>query len=52
MEENNIEEISSRQYAEKILDVAYYNFPLVYPKSTVLKVVEALIDEYAKRSKI
>ena len=39
----------SKKYTEKIVEVVYYNFPLVHPKETVLKCVNALIDEYAKR---
>lgn len=41
--------IESIEYAEKIVDVAYYNFPLVYPKETVLKCIDALIIEYEKQ---
>jgi hypothetical protein len=33
-------------YSEKIMEVAYYNFPLVYPKETVSKVITALLKEY------
>jgi len=35
------------EYSEKILEVAYFNFPLVKPKETVLAIVYSLIDEYA-----
>lgn len=40
------QEITSKQYAEKIVEVAYYNFPLVHPKETVIKCVDALVKEY------
>jgi len=41
--------ISSKKYAEKIVELAYYNFPLVYPKETVIKATNALIDEYSNQ---
>lgn len=41
--------IDSKQYAEKIVEVAYYNFPLVHPKETVLKCIDALIVEYSNQ---
>ncbi len=49
MKQENKQEITSKQYSEKILEVAYHNFPLVYPKETVLKCVNALIEEYGFR---
>ena len=30
----------SESYSNKIMEVAYYNFPLVHPKETVSKVKE------------
>ncbi len=45
------EPITSKQYSEKIVEVAYHNFPLVYPKETVIKCVNALVDEYTKQYK-
>lgn len=41
--------ISSKKYAKKIVELAYYNFPLVHPKETVIKVTNALIDEYTNQ---
>ena len=33
-------------YTNKIVEVAYHNFPLVHPKETVSKVITALLKEY------
>ena len=44
--------ITSEDYATKIMDVAYYDFPLVYPKETVHKIINALLIEYANQIKI
>lgn len=32
------------------MEVAYYNFPLVHPKETVLRAINALIIEYSKQN--
>jgi len=40
-------EITSLKYSEKIVEVAYHNFPLIYPKDTVIKCIDALIKEYS-----
>lgn len=40
---------SSKQYAEKIVEVSYYRFHLVPSKETVIKATNALIDEYANQ---
>lgn len=45
-------EITLKQYAEKILDVAYYDFPMVHPKETVLNVIEALLLEFTSIEKV
>jgi hypothetical protein len=41
---------TAEQYAEKIMEVAYFNFPLVKPKETVHKIITALITEYARNN--
>jgi chromosome segregation ATPase len=38
---------NSEKYAEKIIEVAYHGFPMVQPKETVLKIVDALLVEHA-----
>lgn len=40
---------NSKQYAEKIVEVAYYKFPLVPPKETVIRGTTALIEEYTNQ---
>ena len=37
---------TSEKYADKIIEVAYYNFPMVYPKETVRKASKSLLAEY------
>ena len=44
--------ITSEDYATKIMDVAYYDFPLVHPKETVHKIINALLIEYANQINI
>ena len=39
-------EKSTELYTNKIVEVAYHNFPLVHPKETVSKVITALLKEY------
>ena len=39
----------TKDYSNKIIEVAYHNFPLVYPKETVSKVITALLGEYANQ---
>ena len=36
-------------YSEKIMEVAYYNFPLIPPKETVSKIITALLVEYTNQ---
>lgn len=47
--EKNMSKITVDEYAVKIMDVAYFDFPLVHPKETVRKVISALIEEYASQ---
>lgn len=42
----------SEEYAEKIMEVAYYNFPLILPKETVRKTINALLEEYANQFRV
>ena len=39
----------SEDYATKIMEVAYYGFPLVQRKETVHKIINALLIEYAEQ---
>lgn len=41
---------TTEDYATKIMEVAYHNFPLVPPKESVHSVIKELIMEYAKKS--
>lgn len=43
---SNEKEEKTQRYTDKIIEVAYYNFPLVPPKYTVNKAVYALLEEY------
>lgn len=43
---SNEKEEKTQRYTDKIIEVAYYNFPLVPSKDTVNKAVYALLDEY------
>jgi hypothetical protein len=40
---------TSEDYATKIMEVAYYGFPLVQRKETVHKIINALLIEYAEQ---
>ena len=40
---------TSEDYATKIMEVAYYDFPLVHPKETVHKIITALLIEYVEQ---
>ena len=44
--------ITSEDYATKIMDVAYYDFPLIHPKETVHKIINELLIEYANQINI
>ena len=46
--QHKIEQLGE-SYTNKIMEVAYHNFPLVHPKETVNKVITALLVEYASQ---